>query len=251
MQQHLDLIPHQAGGEIIYQRPADGYINATAICHAAGKQWNDYARLKATQEFAKELFSETGIPVSELIQSVRGGHPELQGTWVHPHIAMNLAQWCSPRFAVKVSQWVHDWMSGKSPSPRGELPYHLRRYVANQQNVPTGYFSILTELTQVLIAPMEIYGYTVPEKLMPDISHGLMFCKWLRSKGVDTTALPKYVHVFEDGRRVTANAYPETLLAEWRQHFRDVWLPMKAVDYFGSRDRKALEYLPRLIPQKH
>lgn len=30
MQQHFDLIPHPVQGGIIYQRPKDGYINATA-----------------------------------------------------------------------------------------------------------------------------------------------------------------------------------------------------------------------------
>ena len=35
----------------------------------------------STQDFVKELSSDTGIPVSELIQSVKGGNPEFQGTW--------------------------------------------------------------------------------------------------------------------------------------------------------------------------
>jgi hypothetical protein len=36
LQQHFDLIPHQVQGGIIYQRPKDGYINATAMCQSAG-----------------------------------------------------------------------------------------------------------------------------------------------------------------------------------------------------------------------
>lgn len=28
-----------------------------------------------------------------LVQSIVGGIPELQGTWVHPQIAIHLAQW--------------------------------------------------------------------------------------------------------------------------------------------------------------
>ncbi len=249
MQQHLDLIPHRAEGAIIYQRPKDGYINATAMCRAAGKQWADYHRLKTTGEFARVLATDMGIPITELIQSVAGGSPEHQGTWVHPQVAIHLGQWLSPEFAVQVSKWVFDWMQGKSPRSKPELPYHLRRYMANQPNVPVGHFSILTELTQALIAPLEVQGYTIPEKLMPDISHGKMFCAWLRSEGVDTDALPTYTHIFEDGRRVAAKAYPEELLAKWRKHFREVWLPRKAVEYFGARDRAALEYLPKLLPK--
>jgi hypothetical protein len=39
MQQHFDLIPHPVQGGIIYQRPKDGYINATAMCQAASRQF--------------------------------------------------------------------------------------------------------------------------------------------------------------------------------------------------------------------
>lgn len=249
MQQHLDLIPHKAQGAVIYQRPADGYINATAMCQASGKRWNDYGRLATTGSFLDALKTDTGIPVTELVQSVSGGEPRLQGTWVHPQVAIHLAQWCSAEFAVKVSQWVYDWMNGKSSPSSTGVPYHLRRYVANQQNVPVGHFSILTELTQALIAPLEIMGYTLPEHMVPDISHGLMFCKWLRSKGVDTDTLPKYWHIYEDGRRVQAKAYPESLLADWRRHFREEWLPNKAISYFSGRDSAALQFLPKLLPK--
>lgn len=250
MQQHFDLIPHKAQGSIIYQRPADGYINATAMCQASGKRWNDYHSTGPTAAFLKALASETGITVSDLAQSHRGGDPRLQGTWVHPQVAIHLAQWCSAEFAVKVSQWVYDWMSGKGAPQKTALPYHIRRYTANQQNVPVGHFSILSELTLALIGPMEIIGYTLPERMVPDISHGRMFCKWLREKhGIDTDALPTYLHVYEDGRRVQAKAYPETLLAAWRKHFREEWLPNRAIDYFKSRDSLALQYLPRLLPK--
>lgn len=249
MQQHFDLIPHQAQGSIIYQRPKDGYINATAMCRATDKQFGHYNENVQTKAFLVALSSDIGIPISELVQAVKGGDPRQQGTWVHPQVAINLATWLSPLFAVKVSQWVYDWMSGKLKPAKAELPYHLRRYVANQQNVPVGHFSILTEMTQALIAPLELRGYTLPERLVPDISHGLMFCKWLRKQGIDTDALPKYWHLYEDGRRVQAKAYPESLLAAWRKHFREEWLPLRAMAYFGEKDRKALEYLPLLLPK--
>lgn len=249
MQQHFDLIPHEAQGATIYQRPQDGYINATAMCRASGKRWNDYYSTGPTTAFLKALASETGITVSDLAQSHRGGDPRLQGTWVHPQVAINLAQWCSAEFAVKVSQWVYDWMSGNVVPAKAELPYHLRRYVANQGNLPVGHFSILTEMTQALIAPLEMQGYTVPERLVPDISNGMMFCAWLRKHGVETDTLPKYWHIYEDGRRVQAKAYPETLLAEWRKHFREEWLPLRATEYFRQKDSAALQYLPLLLPK--
>lgn len=92
MQLSLELIPHKVGHEIIQQRAKDGYINATAMCKAAGKLWADYRRLKITGEFCGALSSDMGIPITELIQSFTGGNPQLQGTWVHPHVALHLAQ---------------------------------------------------------------------------------------------------------------------------------------------------------------
>lgn len=69
--------------------------------------------------------ADMGIPISELVVSAKGGNPRLQGTWIHPDIAVNLGQWLSPKFAVLVSKWVREWMSGKIVG--GNLPYPLRR----------------------------------------------------------------------------------------------------------------------------
>lgn len=251
MQYELALIPHKVGGEIISQRATDGYINATAMCKAAGKMWADYRRLRSTDEYLVALSADMGIPISELVQSIKGGKPALQGTWVHPHVAVHFAQWLSPEFAVKVSQWVWDWMSGHASTVIRPMPFHLRRYVANYLNVPAGHFSVLTELTQLLVAPLEAHGYTLPEHLWPDISTGRMFCGYLRkSHGINTDSLPTYMHFFEDERPpVPAKAYPDELLAPFRKHFREVWFPEKANKYFAERDPRALQFLPRLLPE--
>lgn len=249
MQQHFDLIPHPVQGGIIYQRPKDGYINATAMCQAAGKQFGHYRENKITKDFLTELSTAIGIPIAELVQSVVGGDFRFQGTWVHPQVAIHLGQWVSAPFAVQVTQWVYDWMSGTGPATvKDTVPYHLRRYIANQPNIPVAHFSILAEMMTLLIGPMELMGYTLPEHMLPDISHGRMFCKWLREvHGIDTDALPTYLHVYEDGRRVWPKAYPERLLADFRRHFREEWLPHHSIDYFRKRDSEALQYLPKLI----
>lgn len=250
MQYELELIPHKVGAEIISQRSKDGYINATAMCKTAGKLWGHYRETLATKAFLDELSSDIGIPISELVQSIKGGDPALQGTWVHPQVAIHLAQWLSPKFAVLVSHWVYDWIKGNNPAGPKSLPFHLRRYVMNQNNVPTGHFSILTEMIFALIGPLEAHGYRMPESMWPDISQGLMFCKFLREKhSIDTKTLPTYTHVFEDGRLpVQAKAYPEELLVSFRRYVRDVWMPNRAVDYFQQRDPAALKYLPKLLP---
>jgi hypothetical protein len=248
-QYELPYISHRIEGEIVNLRQRDGYINATTMCQAAGKKFNDYTRIGPTKAFLAELASETGLPVTELIQTLTGGHPNLQGSWVHPQVAINLAQWLSPKFAVRVSKWVYDWLSG-GQRPIGLLPYHLRRYVANQQNVPPGHFSVLTEMTLALVAPLEAAGYQLPEKLWPDISQGKMFAKYLREEiGVETDCFPTYLHEFEDGRlSVRAKAYPNSYLSAFREHFAEIWLPQRAEDYFRERDPSALPYLRAALP---
>jgi hypothetical protein len=107
------------------------------ISKAAGKLFADYARLSTTKEFLSALEADMGIPISALIQQVKGGKPEYQGTWVHPQIAINLAQWASPKFAVLVSKWVFEWMSGNVPN-RSKLPYHIQRYLINRSEIRGG-----------------------------------------------------------------------------------------------------------------
>ena len=215
--EQMALIPHKVENTLIHQRALDGYVNATAMCKAVGKQFSAYSRLKGTQDFLKELSAATGIPVAQLIHTVVGGIPDLQGTWVHPDVAIHLGQWLSPKFAVAVAGWVRDWVSNKISHI---MPYHIQRYMANRREIPPTHFSMLNEMIFGLIAPLESAGYTIPENILPDISAGRMFCKWLRDeKGMDTDDLPTYRHVFADGRVVEAKLYPNSVLGDFRVYF--------------------------------
>ncbi len=248
-QLELPLIPHKIDGEIVTQRQKDGYVNATAMCKVAGKLFADYSRLKSTEAFLSKLAADMGIPISEIIQALKGGPPAFQGTWVHPQVAIHLAQWLSQKFAVQVSKWVYDWMTGNK-QPGGNLPYHLRRYVANANNVPAGHFSVLTEMAFALIVPLEIVGYKLPEELWSDISQGKMFAKYISDQiGLDTDKMPTYPHHFEDGRPpVNAKAYPIQLLHYFRDHLSEIWIPQRAESYFKEKDPSALPYLAKAIP---
>lgn len=241
----LPLIKHEEEGYIIHQRIQDGYVNATAMCKAAGKEWFSYSRMQGTKKFLKELSTSLQISGTALVCTIQGGYPELQGTWVHPQVAINLGQWLSPKFAVKVSQWVFDWMNGKTP--KSKIPYHLKRYMMNMSNIPSGYFSVLQEMTLVLIAPLELQGYNLPNNIIPDISEGKMFANWLKNKGVNTDEMPTYQHKYEDGRIVPAKMYPSEYLHDFREHVSKVWLPKRAVKYFEKRDKAILPYLNRIL----
>lgn len=245
LQLQAGFIDRIAENDVVSQRVTDGYFNATAMCKAAGKKINDYGRLSTTRAFLQELSSVTGIPVTGLVQSIQGGPPQLQGTWVHPQVAINLAQWLSPKFAVLVSRWVMEWSTGNVLQP--SLPYHLRRYMVNMPNVPYGYFSMLNEVTLSLIGPLEQLGYTVSSSMIPDISLGRTFSKHLRDLGYPVDNWPTYPHKFEDGRVVYARAYPNALIGELRRFFVEEWLRTKSEKYFSERDPQAIPYLRKFL----
>ncbi|OQW92989.1 MAG: hypothetical protein BWK79_13525, partial [Beggiatoa sp. IS2] len=102
-----------------------------------------------------------------------------------------------------------------------------------------------------LIAPLENQGYILPDNMLPDISEGLIFNRWLREeKGLDTNELVTYVHAFEDGRQVRAKMYPIEMWPDFIKHFYQEWLPNRAQDYFQKRDPAALPFLPKLLTNR-
>ena len=71
VQLEMSLIHHEVRDSVIDQRAIDGYVNATAMCKVAGKQFHDYARLGSTQAFLSALTTDTGIPLTE-VESTTG-----------------------------------------------------------------------------------------------------------------------------------------------------------------------------------
>lgn len=176
-----EIISHTFNNITIAQRPIDGYINLTAMCKACGKRLSNYTRLDTTQAFLAELSTATHIRVSELIQVVKGGFPELQGTFGHPYVAIQLAQWLSPKFAVQVCEWVFEWIrAGVNPIPQPILPpeaailwmtmqslrlseaskLRLITHFGKMQNLDVSYLPKYTEerLTQSLTEQLKLHG---------------------------------------------------------------------------------------------
>lgn len=119
-----DSIVRQFNSADIEQRVADGYINLNQMAKATGKRIDNWLRLQSTKELIAEFDSQIAssdlrkqspvalITVTSGIKGQRGGG----GTWAHPDIAVQFAQWCSPAFALQVSRWVREWMtSGRGP----------------------------------------------------------------------------------------------------------------------------------------
>lgn len=120
----------------IEHRESDNFINATQLCKAGGKEFGHWLELKSTKELVKTLeetlideLSDLVIPNSQisnqisnnsdneevknigitLIDVKRGNSKKFsQGSWIHPDLAVALAQWISPAFAIQVARWVRE-----------------------------------------------------------------------------------------------------------------------------------------------
>ena len=120
------------GGVEVISRQSDGYINASQLCKAGNKYYKDWFRLEKTKEFLTELSQELKIDIlidkSEKMGVGDISHPpntnvrlieinmgksdvDDQSTWVHPRVAIHIAQWISPKFAVNVTGWIHKLLS--------------------------------------------------------------------------------------------------------------------------------------------
>lgn len=123
-------------GTSIQRRESDGYVNATAMCKAGGRRWNHYIANDRTREYIRALAAGVegenpcsaavaGNPATLLVESVQGGRPDLQGTWIHPRLAVDLARWISPAFAVWMDGWFLETLAlpqAAPPRPEPQLP---------------------------------------------------------------------------------------------------------------------------------
>lgn len=133
---------HAVNGIVVEQRMADGFINGTAMCKAYRKLISHWLENQQTVELIKALsddlrleviYRNSDISIESMVSGcfpglivIKQGSPANGGgTWLHPDLAIQLAQWCSPQFAIQVSRWVRDWImsqaTGNQPGSADEF----------------------------------------------------------------------------------------------------------------------------------
>ena len=85
-------------------------VNATEMAKPFGKLVGDWLRLKSTSEFTKALSTDMQIPISALIQTIKGGNGD-QGTWMHEDVALEFARWLSPAFAIWCNKRIKELLT--------------------------------------------------------------------------------------------------------------------------------------------
>ena len=127
---NITLIDKNDQPYAIICRESDGYINVTNLCKAGGRLFSTWRRKTTTEEFLKileedikseyqkdtsmqlctDILINTEIAQTDILELIKietAGLNENRGTWVHPKVAINIAQWISPKFDVQVTKWVH------------------------------------------------------------------------------------------------------------------------------------------------
>ena len=100
----------------------DGFIDATALCKAGGKKLKDWLKNESSTELISILTDklqgeilkgkilpfksyDVALKKIEVVEIVKGKYG---GSWVHPDLAILIAQWVSPKLAIQVCSWVRE-----------------------------------------------------------------------------------------------------------------------------------------------
>lgn len=140
---------------------------------------------------------------------------------------------------------------------RLETPNFVVRFNENWDRTDKGYFSVISELFIRLYGRFESIGYRIPNKALngkeirPDVSVGKLFADYLKKECPKLADRYKmYSHKFSDGSEQDARQYMNELLPVFIKYVDDTWLPERGSKYFEERDKKALNYLPKLLGDK-
>lgn len=152
------------GGKSIRAREVDHYVNATELCKATGKKWNDYFRNKNTEQFLEALAPVAGIPATELIQTRQGGKPSEQGTWIHPRVVIHFAQWASAEFAAAVTGWVLELITTGKVELTPPSDTHANTVAKVKAEITAELAPLISELRALVTKPTPDAFTTIPDR---------------------------------------------------------------------------------------
>ncbi|MBD0362294.1 MAG: KilA-N domain-containing protein [Coleofasciculus sp. C3-bin4] len=175
------------------QRVDSGFINGTAMCVAHNKDFTQWFRTKDTFELFSALAESLGVTIifnpvdlqnldysrlsasryagifPGLVFSKRGSPATEGGIWLHPDLALQLAQWCSKPFAIQVSRWIREWLT-------------------------TGYVTVNSDAEQEYVQWRQRYDIRIELKdvLRPELMNAVV--RWAQAAGANPQKLCSEVH---------------------------------------------------------
>lgn len=164
-----NFIKHSYNGAIVSQE-SDGFVSLTDMAKIHNKSVADYLRLDNTKAYLEALSLDMGITTSSLTRIVKGKGKH-QGTWAHPDIAIDFAQWCSPTFKVWANRTLRGVISQPS-EPKKAIAYYSDRCADIRKNLvkPKGSWCVIEKCNHLLLE-VEKAGYPIDKfDLLPLIS---------------------------------------------------------------------------------
>jgi hypothetical protein len=93
-------------------RVIDNFINAQQLCRIENKNFNEWLELESTTNLICFLSTELGIAQSQLFDiKTKIEISNNQEIWIHPDLAIQLAQWISPVTAFHITKWIREIIS--------------------------------------------------------------------------------------------------------------------------------------------
>ena len=246
------LVSRSWNGTPISRRTTDDYVNATAMCKANEKRWNNYFERNSASSYLETLSSVTGIPVTGfggLVQVRQGGVD--QGTWIHPRVAIDLARWISPSFAVWMDGWFFDELDKRTEGRAGSAPnqVQLESWKHFHDTIDLTHSSVpsVCSIGLLLCVPRERpddrADVIISDRVIPDISVGRVWSKYWKDNNFELKygERLKYDHIYPGYYPQAASnpqpsyAYPDASLGEFRSWLRKIYIPTNLSDYISRQ----------------
>jgi hypothetical protein len=121
----------------------NAYVNLNDLAATFGKRIDNWTRLQGTRDLLEAFAEDPAYRGLEPIKVIKGGDTTRtqtdpsdlrdrsesavqQGTWAHPDIAIQFAQWCSPKFSLWVSRQIRHLLE------YGEVNLHYQEWTQEQ-----------------------------------------------------------------------------------------------------------------------
>lgn len=130
-------------------------------------------------------------------------------------------------------------------------PMMMRFSLNAKQNSTLWYRSMLNKMVELFALPLEHNGFELPDNVIPDISTGILFNKYIKEKWYDPVKICKtYTHIYPDGRKIPGvRQYPDTLYPLFTERFQKERLANRCAKYLTKRtDAVVLPYLQNTFP---
>ncbi len=101
----------------------DGQVmaNATLMCSAFGKRFNDWTNLAQTKRYFEAITSKNGISENQLVTTKKGSAINGGGSWINDRLVIALARWLSVDFEIWCDERIAELKRSGVTSVDGKL----------------------------------------------------------------------------------------------------------------------------------